>query len=99
MRKIILSILGVVIIIGSFFLARQISESKNRPKAKVEKVVKTVFTQTVSNGMVPIIVPANGNLRAQRRVELYAEVQGVFQKGNKLFKAGQPYRQGETIQN
>jgi len=97
MRKIILSILGVVIIIGSFFLARQISESKNRPKAKVEKVVKTVFTQTVSNGMVPIIVPANGNLRAQRRVELYAEVQGVFQKGNKLFKAGQPYRQGETI--
>lgn len=97
MRKIVLSILGIVIIIASFFLAKQIANSKSRPKAKVEKVVKTVFTQTVVNGTVPIIVPANGNLRAKRRVELYAEVQGVFQKGNKLFKAGQPYKTGETI--
>ena len=97
MRKIVLSILGIVIIIASFFLAKQIANSKSRPKTKVEKVVKTVFTQTVANGTIPIIVPANGNLRAKRRVELYAEVQGVFQKGNKLFKAGQPYKTGETI--
>jgi multidrug efflux pump subunit AcrA (membrane-fusion protein) len=97
MRKLILSILGILIIIASFFLAKQIIDSKSRPKAKVEKVVKTVFTETVTNGTVPIIVPANGNLRAKRRVELYAEVQGVFQKGNKLFKAGQTYNQGETI--
>lgn len=99
MRKIILSILGILIIIASFFLAKQIVNSKTRPRAKVEKVVKTVFTETVSNGTVPIVVPANGNLRAKRRVELYAEVQGVFQKTNKLFKAGQPYRKGETIIN
>ena len=97
MRKTILSILGILIIVASFFLAKQIINSKTRPRAKVEKVVKTVFTETVSNGTVPIVVPANGNLRAKRRVELYAEVQGVFQKGNKLFKAGQPYRKGETI--
>ncbi len=97
MRKLILSILGILIIIASFFLAKQIIDSKSRPKVKVEKVVKTVFTETVANGTVAIIVPANGNLRAKRRVELYAEVQGVFQRGNKLFKAGQPYSQGETI--
>lgn len=97
MRKIILSILGILIIVASFFLAKQIINSKTRPRAKVEKVVKTVFTETVTNGTVPIVVPANGNLRAKRRVELYAEVQGVFQKANKLFKPGQPYRKGETI--
>lgn len=97
MRKLILSILGILIIIASFFLAKQIIDSKSRPKAKVEKVVKTVFTETVANGTVAIIVPANGNLRAKRRVELYAEVQGVFQRANRLFKAGQPYSQGETI--
>ncbi|WP_297696117.1 HlyD family efflux transporter periplasmic adaptor subunit [uncultured Eudoraea sp.] len=97
MRKIILSILGILIIVASFFLAKQIINSKTRPRAKVEKVVKTVFTETVTNRTVPIIVPANGNLMAKRRVELYAEVQGVFQKTNRLFKAGQPYRKGETI--
>ena len=97
MRKLILSILGILIIIASFFVANQIISSKSRPKAKVEKVVKTVFTETVTNGTVAIIVPANGNLRAKRRVELYAEVQGVFQRTNKLFKAGQHFNQGETI--
>jgi multidrug efflux pump subunit AcrA (membrane-fusion protein) len=97
MRKIILSILGVLIIIASVFLARQITNSKTRPKAKVEKVVKTVFAENAINGTVPIVVPAHGNLKAKRRVELYSEVQGVFQKGNRLFKAGQPYNAGETI--
>ncbi len=97
MRKIILSIVGVLIIVLGIFLSKQIVDSKTRPKPRVEKVVKTVFTQTVTNGTVPIIVPANGNLTAKQRVELYAEVQGVFRKGNKLFKAGQPYRAGETI--
>lgn len=97
MRKIILSIVGVLVIVLGFFLSKQIVNSKTRPKPKVEKVVKTVFTQTVTNGTVAIIVPANGNLVAKRRVELFAEVQGVFKKGNKLFKTGQPYRAGETI--
>lgn len=97
MRKIVLSIVGVLVIILGFYLSKQIVNSKTRPKPKVEKVVKTVFTQTVANGTVAIIIPANGNLMAKRRVELYAEVQGVFKKGNKLFKAGQLYREGETI--
>ncbi|MGB5499425.1 MAG: HlyD family efflux transporter periplasmic adaptor subunit [Maribacter sp.] len=97
MRKIILSIVGILIIIVGFFLSKQIIDSKSRPKPRVEKVVKTVFTQTVANDTVAIIVPANGNLTAKRRVELFAEVQGVFRKGNKLFKVGQPYRAGETI--
>lgn len=99
MRKIILSILGIVIIIASFFVARSIINSKTRPKAKVEKVVKTVFAEQVKNGTVPIVVPANGNLVAKRRVELFSEVQGVFKKGNKYFKAGETYRKGEPIIN
>lgn len=99
MRKIILSLLGIAIIIASFFVAKAIVSSKTRPKAKVDKVIKTVFAEQVKNGTIPIIVPANGNLVAKRRVELYAEVQGVFQKGNKYFKAGETYRKGETIIN
>lgn len=59
--------------------------------------MKTVFAENAINGTVAIVVPAHGNLKAKRRVELYSEVQGVFQKGNRLFKAGQPYNAGETI--
>ena len=97
MRKIILSILGVLLIIGSFFVAKGIVDSKKSFRPKAGKVVKTVFTEVVENGTVPIVVSANGNLSAKQRVELYAEVQGVFKRGNKLFKEGQPFRMGETI--
>jgi multidrug efflux pump subunit AcrA (membrane-fusion protein) len=97
MRKIILSILGILLIVGSFFVAKGIVDSKKSFRPKAGKVVKTVFTEVVKNGTVPIVVSANGNLNAKQRVELYAEVQGVFKRGSKLFKEGQSFRAGETI--
>ena len=84
-------------IIGGFFGAKAIVANKKSFKPRAEKVVKTVFTEVVENGTIPIVVPANGNLVAKNRVELYAEVQGVFRKGSKLFKTGERYNKGETI--
>ncbi|MCK5441367.1 MAG: HlyD family efflux transporter periplasmic adaptor subunit [Maribacter sp.] len=97
MRKIILSILGVLIIVASVFFAKMIVDSKSNVRPIAKKVVKTVFAEKAKNGTVPIIVPANGNLIAKRRMELYAEVQGVFKRGNKLFRTGQAYLKGEAI--
>lgn len=97
MRKIILSVLGVLLIVLSFFLAKMIVDNKKTFRPRAEKVVKTVFTEVVENETIPIIVTANGNLSAKQRVELYAEVQGVFRRGSKLFKEGQAYNKGETI--
>jgi len=96
-RKIVLSIIGVLLIIGSIFGAKYIINSKTTPKPRPEKVVKMVVVEIVKNGNVPIIIPANGNLVAKRRVELYAEVQGIFNAGQKLFKPGQEYRSGEIL--
>lgn len=97
MRKIVITILAILLIIASVFVANMIVDSKKSFKPKAEKVIKTVYGQKVKNGTIPIIVPANGNLRAKRRVELYAEVQGVFVRGNKLFKEGQVFNRGEAI--
>ncbi|MGB5555232.1 MAG: HlyD family efflux transporter periplasmic adaptor subunit [Flavobacteriaceae bacterium] len=96
-RKIILSVLGVLLIVGGFFGAKAIIDNKKSFIPKANKVVKTVFTEVVQNGTVPIVVPANGNLTAKNRVELYAEVQGVFRKGSQLFKTGERYKKGESI--
>lgn len=96
-RKLILAILGVILIVMSFYVANIIIESKTTPTPRPTKVVKTVFVDTVRNTTIPIFVPANGNLVAKSRVELYSEVQGVFKRGNKLFKPGEEYRQGELI--
>ncbi len=97
MRNIIVSILGVLLIIGSIYLGDAIANSKNKTRAIPEKVIKTVFVDTVENGTVQIVIPANGSLVAKHRVELYSEVQGIFKVGSKLFKPGQEYRKGETL--
>ncbi|MFX0558528.1 efflux RND transporter periplasmic adaptor subunit [Maribacter sp. CXY002] len=97
MRKIIFTGLGIVLIVLSLFMAKMIVDNKKTFKPRAQKVVKTVFTEVVENKTVPIIVTANGNLSAKQRVELYAEVQGVFRKGGKLFKEGQSFVKGETV--
>ncbi|KAB1068771.1 HlyD family efflux transporter periplasmic adaptor subunit [Tamlana haliotis] len=97
MRKIILSAIGVLLIVFSFLFAKKLIADKHKPKPVKEKVVKTVFTDTVKNATVKIVIPANGSLVAKRRVELYAEVQGVFKSSRVLFKPGQKYSKGQTL--
>ncbi|WP_109302552.1 efflux RND transporter periplasmic adaptor subunit [Aquimarina sp. AU474] len=97
MRKIVLSILGVVLIAVALFFAKTIVDSKKRIKPRSAKVIKTVFVDTVQNRTVPIIIAANGTLTAKRRLELFSEVQGVFRGGSKLFKTGQKYSTGQTL--
>ena len=97
MRKIILSVLGILLIVFSFLFAKKLIANKHKPKPVKEKIVKTVFIDTVLNRTVQIIIPANGSLVAKRRVELYAEVQGIFKSSNILFKPGQRYYKGQTL--
>nr|WP_298924552.1 HlyD family efflux transporter periplasmic adaptor subunit [uncultured Allomuricauda sp.] len=98
MRKLIISaVVGGLIIFGSLYFAGLIAESKDSRRPKLQKVVKTVFVDTVKNSVIPIVVPANGNLKAKRRVELFSEVQGVFRSGSKLFRTGQEYNAGQTL--
>jgi len=96
-RKIILFALGVLIILGAIFAANYIISSNEKVKPKAEKVVKTVFVEEARNSTIPIIIPANGNLVAKNRLELFSEVQGVFNSSSHDFKAGQEYRRGETL--
>ena len=49
------------------------------------------------NKTLPVVITANGNLVALKKVELYAEVQGVLQSTGKLFREGQRYNAGEAL--
>ncbi|MET2985135.1 efflux RND transporter periplasmic adaptor subunit [Aureibaculum conchae] len=97
MRKLLLSAIGIAIIVLALVVSYYIVENSTKPKPKVEKVVKTVFSEVIKNTTVPIIIPANGTLVAKNRLELFSEVQGVFQRSSKDFKAGQTYKKGQTL--
>ena len=79
MRKIILYTLGVIILVVAVVVSYLLVTAEEQKKPATRKEVKTVFIDTVVNSTIPIIIPANGNLAAKERVEVYAEVQGNFQ--------------------
>ena len=102
MRKIILALFGVLLIIASVYVSKLIISNKNTIRKAPPKVIKTVYVDTVLNSTIPIIIPANGNLIAKRRLEIYSEVQGIFKPASKLFKPGEKYNKNEifiTINN
>lgn len=97
LRKIIGLFIGLILLAGAAFTAKNLIDNNNRPVREVPKTVKTVFTQTVLNTEIPIVVKANGNLVASRKVEIYSEVQGIFKEASKPFKSGQTYRKGQVL--
>lgn len=99
MRKIILSIIGVLLVIAAVFGAKAIINSNTVERPPVNKVVNTVFVDTIQNRTVPIIIPANGAVTALNKTELFSEVEGIFRNSSKPFRAGQTYRRGQVLLN
>lgn len=97
MRKILSILLGAVLLIGAFYIAKTLIENKNKPKPQYDKIIKTVMVDTVKNKEVPIVITTSGNLTAKHKIDLYTEVQGLLKPSNKEFKAGTTYIKGESI--
>lgn len=97
MRNIIIIVLSIFLLGGSIFFAKYLINNKQKPKPKFDKIVKTVFTETVINKSIPIVIITNGNLVAKNKIELYSEVQGVLENTSKEFKSGTSFNKGETI--
>ncbi|MBE7639589.1 efflux RND transporter periplasmic adaptor subunit [Salegentibacter sp. BLCTC] len=96
-RKIILSFIGVLLIVLAVFGAKAIIDSNVKKVPESTKVIKNVFVETVENRKVPIVVPANGNVTALKKLELFSEVQGIFQRSSKDFRPGQFYSRGQVL--
>lgn len=97
MRKAISIMLAIALIAGTYLIAKNMIDNKKKPKSRVNKIVKIVFTEEVLNTSTPIVITANGNLIAKNKIEIYSEVQGVLKTSSKEFKAGNTYRKGEII--
>jgi len=97
MRKIILIALSIILVGGSIFLANYLIKNKKKPKPKTEKIIKTVFTKTVNNKSIPLVITTNGNLVAKNKIEIFSEVQGVLETTSKEFKQGTSFIKGQTI--
>jgi membrane fusion protein (multidrug efflux system) len=97
MRQYIISAVGILIIaIGYFGMQKMASTEKPEPE-KEARAVPTVFTLKVENGSSPITVTASGNLAARDRIEIFSEVQGIFDYSANQFKPGVYYKKGAVL--
>ena len=99
MRKPILAVLGLLLIVGAFFLGKYFVDKSQKPRPTFKKAIKTVFVEDVENKNIPIILSANGTLIAKNKIEIFSEVQGVLNGSSKPFKPGSKYYRGETLLN
>lgn len=97
LRKVLAVFFGILIIFAAIAISKKIAASKKPVATVAQKVVKSVYVDTVQNATIPITINVNGNLQAVRKVELYAEVQGVFKQTGKLFKPGENYTSGSLL--
>lgn len=96
-RSILSMVFGAVFLIGCIFLAKSIAGGKKKPEQVFNKVIQSVYVDTVKNKDITIQIDATGNIQAQKKIELYAEVQGIFKSSSHLFKAGQKYSAGSIL--
>ncbi len=96
-RKIIIAIISVAIIAAAFMVFLSVSKKKNIPRRSKPQKVTQVFTESVQNASIPINIQTSGTLRAKKRLELYAEVNGIFESSAHSFKPGVYYAAGETL--
>lgn len=97
-RKIILSVLGILLVVGAIVLSKRMVANKEQRQPKPEaKLVTGAFSETVNNTSTPISITTSGNLAAKNKVDLFAEVQGLFSHSSRAFKPGTFYKEGEIL--
>ncbi len=97
LRKILISLIGIgIIALGAYGKGILASKKKPAPE-KAARTIPAVFTQKVKNTSTPIEVTASGNLAARDRIEIFSEVQGIFEFSAHPFKPGINYRNGEVL--
>ncbi len=97
-RKILLAILGLLFVFGAVTVAKRTMANKKEWKPRKEKKLATgAFVEIVKNANTPITITTSGNLTAKNRVDLFAEVQGIFNNSTRAFKAGTWYKKGDIL--
>ena len=82
---------------GGYFGMEYLAATEKPEQEKPQKTISTVFTQKVKNEDTAITITASGNLAARDRIEIFSEVQGIFEHSDKMFKPGVTYADGDVL--
>lgn len=91
-------IIAVIIVVAGIVIGRLLGSGKSQqPERAVPKKENQVSLTEITNGRVQRVVKMNGKVDALKKIEIYAEVSGVFVDGAKPFREGRRFKQGEAL--
>ncbi len=91
-------VLGLAILVGGYFGQQYIAGLKEEPeKEKQKDVARKLPVVSFTPDTVRSGIPISGRIQAARKVEVYAEVSGVLQEGQRPFKAGTRFSKGDPL--
>jgi membrane fusion protein (multidrug efflux system) len=87
-----------VLLLG-FAVAAFLSRKQTPPEKPAVKpaAFQPVALDTVANGRVLLPFEMSGSIEALRKIEIYAEVPGIFRDASSPFREGTWFRKGETL--
>ena len=97
MRKIIITIGSLLLIAVSIIGGKAIVDNNKKATPTFNKIISTVYTNTIENKSIPVVISTSGSLTAKNKIELFSEVQGILKIASKNFKEGTQYSKNETI--
>ncbi len=98
LRQIIIVVVGVSIIGGSFVLGNYLSNLKEEPEVKaVPEVKRYVQTDRVAYKELPTEIIAHGRVRSAHSLDAIAEVSGIMTRGSVPLKEGQKFSKGTLL--
>lgn len=90
-----LSAVGIILVIIVLVL---LLPSRNQAEDLItEAPERQVHVRMFETGNFPTEIPITGRVRAVDRVDLFSEVQGVFVSGDRPFRTGNRFQQGEVL--
>lgn len=86
---------AVAVLLLSIVISKKLGQKKNKEVMPVVNMARSVKVAQVKNADLPANIEITGKLIASRRIELFAEVNGVLQNTN--FKEGNSFAAGSTV--
>lgn len=96
--KAIISYSTALMILALGYMGKEaLSKEEEHKSTSLKKEIATVFVDKVLNETKAITYKSNGSLVAKNKIDLFAEVQGIFQSSAHLFKPGVTYNKGQIL--
>ena len=89
---------SLVVIIAGVITAKMMIDSKPKPNPpKKLETVRYAKMDEVKYDDYQVNINATGNVRAQNKIDIYSEVQGIYVPSNKPFREGISFEKGEVM--